>query len=51
MMLHAGRNETVMETLERLGGLKRLRRMSYAPNGDVTGDCGRVVGYAGVLLG
>ena len=41
----------VMETLRRLGGLTRSRRVGYATSGDVTGDRSRVVGYAGMLLG
>ena len=41
----------VMETLRRLGGLSRFQRVGYATSGDVTGDRGRVVGYAGLLLG
>ena len=41
----------VMETLKRLGGLTRSRRVGYGTSGDVTGDHHRVVGYAGLLLG
>lgn len=41
----------VMETLQRLGGLNRVRRVGYATSGDITGDRSRVVGYAGMLLG
>jgi AmmeMemoRadiSam system protein B len=41
----------VMETLRRLDGLGRMRRVGYATSADVSGDRGRVVGYAGVLLG
>jgi AmmeMemoRadiSam system protein B/AmmeMemoRadiSam system protein A len=41
----------VMETLRRLNGLNRSRRVGYATSGDVTGDRDRVVGYAGMLLG
>jgi AmmeMemoRadiSam system protein B len=41
----------VMETLRRLEGLSRSRRIGYATSADVTGDTSRVVGYAGMLLG
>jgi AmmeMemoRadiSam system protein B len=41
----------VMETLRRLGGLTRFRRVGYATSGDVSGELSRVVGYAGMLLG
>jgi AmmeMemoRadiSam system protein B/AmmeMemoRadiSam system protein A len=41
----------VMESLKRLGGLTKCERVGYATTADVTGDKGRVVGYAGMLLG
>jgi AmmeMemoRadiSam system radical SAM enzyme/AmmeMemoRadiSam system protein B/AmmeMemoRadiSam system protein A len=41
----------VLETLRRLGRLRRAERVGYATSGDVTGDLGRVVGYAGMLFG
>jgi AmmeMemoRadiSam system protein B/AmmeMemoRadiSam system protein A len=41
----------VMETLKRLGGLKKAERVGYATTADVTGDTSRVVGYAGMLFG
>lgn len=41
----------VMETLRRLGGLTRTRRVGHLTSGDVTGERRRVVGYAGMLLG
>lgn len=40
----------VMETLRRLGGLKRSERAGYATTADTTGDKSRVVGYAGMLF-
>jgi AmmeMemoRadiSam system protein B/AmmeMemoRadiSam system protein A len=40
-----------METLKRLGGLKKVERVGYATTADVTGDKSRVVGYAGMLFG
>lgn len=40
----------VMETLRRLGGLTECERVGYATSADATGDTGRVVGYAGMLL-
>jgi AmmeMemoRadiSam system protein B/AmmeMemoRadiSam system protein A len=41
----------VLETLRRLGRLKKAERCGYATTSDVTGDPSRVVGYAGMLLG
>jgi AmmeMemoRadiSam system protein B len=41
----------VLETLRRLGGLRRAERVGYATTADVTGDPSRVVGYAGMLFG
>jgi AmmeMemoRadiSam system protein B/AmmeMemoRadiSam system protein A len=41
----------VMETLRLLGSLSRFERVSYATSAEATGETGRVVGYAGVLLG
>jgi AmmeMemoRadiSam system protein B/AmmeMemoRadiSam system protein A len=41
----------VLETLRRLGGLSRAERVGYATSADVTGETGRVVGYAGMLFG
>ena len=41
----------VMETLLALGQLKRFERVAYATSAEVSGDTGRVVGYAGALLG
>ncbi|HUY35144.1 MAG TPA: AmmeMemoRadiSam system radical SAM enzyme [Pirellulales bacterium] len=41
----------VMETLQRLGTLSRVQRVGYATSADAGGDRGRVVGYAGMLLG
>jgi AmmeMemoRadiSam system radical SAM enzyme/AmmeMemoRadiSam system protein B/AmmeMemoRadiSam system protein A len=40
----------VMEALRQLGGLTQAERVGYATSADVTGDTGRVVGYAGMLL-
>jgi AmmeMemoRadiSam system protein B len=40
----------VMETLHRLGRLRRCQRVAYATSADATGDKSRVVGYAGMLL-
>ena len=40
----------VLETLRRLGKLKKAERVAYATSADVTQDTSRVVGYAGVLL-
>jgi AmmeMemoRadiSam system protein B len=40
----------VLETLRRLGGLSRAERVGYATSADVTGETGRVVGYAGMLF-
>ena len=40
-----------LETLKRLGGLKKAERVGYATTADVTGDKSRVVGYAGMLFG
>jgi AmmeMemoRadiSam system protein B/AmmeMemoRadiSam system protein A len=40
----------VMETLRRLGRLKRATRCGYATSADVTGETDRVVGYAGMLF-
>ncbi len=41
----------VMETLRDLGGLEKMERVGYATSAEVSGDTGRVVGYAGMLLG
>ncbi len=41
----------VMETLRRLGKLKKAERVAYATSADVTQDTSRVVGYAGILFG
>lgn len=41
----------VLETLRRLGRLKRAQRVGYATSADVTHDTSRVVGYAGMLFG
>ena len=41
----------VMETLRLLGRLHQVQRVAYATSGEVSGDLGRVVGYAGMLLG
>ena len=41
----------VLETLQRLGALKRAERVGYATTADTTGDTSRVVGYAGMLFG
>ena len=41
----------VMETLRILGKLKRAERAGYSTTADTTGDPGRVVGYAGMMLG
>jgi AmmeMemoRadiSam system protein B len=40
----------VLETLKLLGGGTRAERVGYATTADVTGDRGRVVGYAGMLF-
>lgn len=40
----------VMETLRRLGKLKKAERTGYATSADVTHDTSRVVGYAGMLF-
>jgi AmmeMemoRadiSam system radical SAM enzyme/AmmeMemoRadiSam system protein B/AmmeMemoRadiSam system protein A len=40
----------VMEALRQLGGLQTVERVNYGTSADVTGDSGRVVGYAGMLL-
>jgi AmmeMemoRadiSam system protein B/AmmeMemoRadiSam system protein A len=40
-----------METLRRLGVLKRCERVGYATSAEVSGDTNRVVGYAGLLFG
>jgi AmmeMemoRadiSam system protein B len=40
----------VMETLHRLGRLRKCQRVAYATSADATGDKSRVVGYAGMLL-
>jgi AmmeMemoRadiSam system protein B/AmmeMemoRadiSam system protein A len=40
----------ILETLRRLGGLKKSQRIAYATSADVTGDPSRVVGYAGMLF-
>lgn len=40
----------VMKTLQKMGKLSHVERVSYATSGDVTGDRSRVVGYAGLLL-
>jgi AmmeMemoRadiSam system protein B/AmmeMemoRadiSam system protein A len=41
----------VLQTLRLLGGLRRSERVGYATTADVTGDKGRVVGYAGMVFG
>ncbi len=41
----------VLETLRRMGKLKKTERVGYATSADVTGDTSRVVGYAGMLFG
>jgi AmmeMemoRadiSam system protein B len=41
----------VLETLQRLNGVKKAERVGYATTADVTGDKSRVVGYAGMLFG
>jgi len=41
----------VMEALRQLDQLHRCELVGYATSADVTGDSGRVVGYAGMLLG
>src|SRR5207253_9418512 len=41
----------VLDTLRRLGGLKKAERVGYATSADVTGEPSRVVGYAGMLFG
>ena len=41
----------VLETLRRLGKLKRCERVAYGTSADVSGDTSRVVGYAGMLFG
>jgi AmmeMemoRadiSam system protein B len=41
----------VIEALRELGQLGRIERVAYATSADVTGDKGRVVGYAGLLIG
>jgi len=41
----------VMETLRRLGCLNRCEEVGYTTSGEINGQTGRVVGYAGVLLG
>jgi AmmeMemoRadiSam system radical SAM enzyme/AmmeMemoRadiSam system protein B/AmmeMemoRadiSam system protein A len=41
----------VLETLRLLNQSTKVERVGYATTADVTGDKGRVVGYAGVLLG
>jgi AmmeMemoRadiSam system protein B/AmmeMemoRadiSam system protein A len=41
----------VLETLRLLGRLHKAERVGYATTADVTGDTGRVVGYAGMLFG
>ena len=40
----------VMEALKHLGKLNRCERIGYATSADVSGDKGRVVGYAGVVF-
>jgi AmmeMemoRadiSam system protein B len=40
----------VMETLRRLGRLRKTTRCGYATSAEVTGDKERVVGYAGMLF-
>jgi len=40
----------VMETLRRMGGLRRFEQIAYGTSADVNGDTSRVVGYAGVAL-
>ncbi len=41
----------VMETLRQWGRLGRCRLVGYTTSAEASGDTGRVVGYAGVLLG
>jgi AmmeMemoRadiSam system protein B len=41
----------VMETLRRLGALKRCELVGYATSADANGGRQRVVGYAGMLFG
>jgi AmmeMemoRadiSam system protein B len=41
----------VLETLRQMGTLQTSQRVAYATSADVTGDKGRVVGYAGMLFG
>ena len=41
----------VMETLRNLGCLDRCESVGYCTSADASGDTGRVVGYAGMLLG
>jgi AmmeMemoRadiSam system protein B len=40
----------VLETLRELGSLNECRRVAYGTSGEVSGDRGRVVGYAGMLF-
>ncbi|MBN2291516.1 MAG: AmmeMemoRadiSam system protein B, partial [Pirellulales bacterium] len=41
----------VMETLKQLGCLERSELVGHTNSGEVSGDTGKVVGYAGVLFG
>ncbi len=41
----------VLQTLQLLGCLQKAERIGYATSADVTGEKGRVVGYAGMLFG
>jgi len=41
----------VLETLRRLGKLRRAERIAYATSADATGQPERVVGYAGMVFG
>jgi AmmeMemoRadiSam system protein B len=40
----------ILETLQKLGGLKKAERVAYATSADVSGDKSRVVGYCGMLF-
>ena len=40
----------VMETLRQLGGLEQSELVGHTTSGEVSGDKGKVVGYAGVLF-
>jgi AmmeMemoRadiSam system protein B len=41
----------VIDTLRQLGALTKAQSLGYATSADITGDKGRVVGYAGMLFG